>query len=54
MAGFDGDMPKLYQTEPAGTYHEWKVRGIGMWKKRERGERETDREMEGGLLYMYI
>ncbi len=24
--GFDeGQTPKLYQTEPAGTYHEWKV-----------------------------
>lgn len=27
IVGFDeGKTPKLYQTEPAGTYHEWKVR----------------------------
>jgi len=27
IVGFDeGKAPKLYQTEPAGTYHEWKVR----------------------------
>ena len=26
IVGFDeGHTPKLYQTEPAGTYHEWKV-----------------------------
>lgn len=26
IVGFDaGKTPKLYQTEPAGTYHEWKV-----------------------------
>ncbi len=26
IVGFDeGKTPKLYQSEPAGTYHEWKV-----------------------------
>ncbi len=26
VTGFDeGKFPKLFQTEPAGTYHEWKV-----------------------------
>ena len=30
IVGFDeGKTPKLYQTEPAGTYHEWKVGGCG-------------------------
>ena len=29
IVGFDeGKTPKLYQTEPAGTYHEWKVRAL--------------------------
>ena len=29
IVGFDEDkVPKLYQTEPAGTYHEWKVRKL--------------------------
>ena len=30
IVGFDaGKTPKLYQTEPAGTYHEWKVSAQG-------------------------
>jgi len=30
IGGFDGDgTPRLYQTEPSGTYHEWKANATG-------------------------
>eukprot|EP00731_Ephydatia_muelleri_P026823 Em0018g923a len=29
VVGFDQGTPKLYQTEPAGTYHEWKANATG-------------------------
>lgn len=30
IGGFDGDgKPRLYQTEPSGTYHEWKANATG-------------------------
>ena len=30
ITGFDNDKtPKLYQTDPSGTYHEWKANAIG-------------------------
>ena len=30
LTGFDYDKtPRLYQTDPSGTYHEWKANAIG-------------------------
>ena len=50
IVGFDEEkVPKLYQTEPAGTYHEWKVSWPLEWEgeKEEEGMRERG-EGEGG------
>lgn len=34
IVGFDFDgTPRLYQTDPSGTYHAWKVSGFSPWWK---------------------